>query len=58
MDIDSQEQSAERAELHFLAAMVDELMKGLLAQGIVSRPQLQAIENAVSERLGSVPRAW
>ena len=58
MDIDSEEQSSERAELHFLAALVDELMKGLHANGALTREQLQQIEATVSERVGSEPRAW
>ncbi len=48
----------ERAQLHFLAALVDELMKALLATGAMSRSQLQDIEIAVSARTGSAPRAW
>ena len=52
------ERADERAELHFLAALVDELMKALLASGTMSRAQLQEIENAVSTRTGSAPRAW
>jgi hypothetical protein len=58
MDIDSEEQSSERAELHFLAALVDELMKALHANGALTREQLQQIEAAVSDRVGSEPRAW
>jgi hypothetical protein len=58
MDIDSQEQSSERAELHFLAALVDELMKALVTNEVMTRAQLQAIENAVSTRLGTEPRNW
>jgi hypothetical protein len=58
MDVDSEEQSSERAELHFLAALVDELMKALLLNGLMNRRQLQAIENAVSERIGTEPRNW
>jgi hypothetical protein len=58
MDIDSEEQSSERAEIHFLAAVVDELMKALLLSGTLNRDQLQSIENAVSDRLGTEPRNW
>ena len=58
MDIDSNEQSSERAELHFLAALVDELMKALLSNGVMDRRQLQAVEDAVSRRVGSEPRTW
>ncbi len=58
MDIDSEAQSSERAELHFLAAFVDELMKTLHANHLVSREQLQQLEEAVSARIGTAPRAW
>jgi hypothetical protein len=58
MDIDSEEHASERAELHFLAALVDELMKALLANGVMTRAQLQDIEDAVSARTGAAPRGW
>lgn len=58
MDLDSQDQSSERAELHFLAALVDELMKALLTSEVKTRAQLQGIENAVSTRIGTEPRNW
>lgn len=58
MDVDSQDQSSERAELHFLAAMVDELMKSLLQNEVMTRSQLQEIEDAVSARIGTEPRVW
>lgn len=58
MDGASDDQDSERAELHFLAALTDELMRHLMDAGVLSRAQLQAIENAVAERTGSVPRAW
>lgn len=58
MDVDSEDQSSERAELHFLAALVDEIMNALLANEVMTRAQLQAIENAVSSRVGTPPRSW
>lgn len=58
MELDSEDQSSERAELHFLAALVDELMKALLANGVMTRAQLQEIEDEVGRRTGSEPRAW
>ena len=58
MDVDSQDQSSERAELHFLAALIDELMKALVLNGVMNRSQLQAVENAVSDRIGTEPRNW
>ena len=58
MQIDSEEQASERAELHFLAALVDELMKALHANQLMSREQLQQVEDAVCARIGTAPRAW
>ncbi len=58
MNIDSEEQVSERAELHFLAALVDELMKALHANRTMSRDQLQHIEEIVGARIGTEPRAW
>lgn len=58
MDIDSEDQVSERTELHFLAALVDELMKAMLDAGVMNRVQLQEVENAVSMRTGAPPRAW
>ena len=58
MEVDSQDQSSERAELHFLAALIDELMKALVLNGVMNRSQLQAVENAVSDRIGTEPRNW
>jgi hypothetical protein len=58
MDLDSQDQASERAELHFLAALIDELMKALLTNNVMTRTQLQVIEDAVSTRIGTEPRNW
>ena len=58
MDVDLEEHASERAELHFLAALVDEVMTALHAHGILSREQLQEIEDSTSERVGTAPRAW
>ena len=57
IDVDSEEQSSDRAELHLLATLVDEL-ESLLVRGVMDRGQLQAIENAVSKRIGTEPRNW
>lgn len=58
MEIENADRTSERTELHFLAALVDELMKALLTNGVMTRAQLQDVEEAVSIRLGSPPRAW
>lgn len=49
---------SERAEIHFLAALVDELMRKLLTAGVVSQADLNDIEAGVAARTGSAPRAW
>lgn len=49
---------SERAEIHFLAALVDELMRKLLTAGVVSQADLNDIEAEVAARTGSDPRAW
>jgi hypothetical protein len=53
----AKKQSPDRAELHLLATLVDEL-ESLLVRGVMDRGQLQAIENAVSKRIGTEPRNW
>lgn len=58
MEVDSEDQFSERAELHFLAALVDELMKALLTNEVMTRSQLQEVENLVSVRIGSEARTW
>ncbi|KQM51606.1 hypothetical protein ASE69_20645 [Sphingomonas sp. Leaf208] len=49
---------SERAEIHFLAALVDELMRKLLTAGVVSQADLNDIEASVAARTGTTPRAW
>lgn len=49
---------SERAELHFLAALVDELMRKLMLAGVMTQSDLNEIETAVAQRTGSVARAW
>ena len=49
---------SERTELHFLAALVDELMRKLLIAGVMTQGQLNEVEKAVAERMGTVGRAW
>lgn len=55
---EGEDTNSERAEVHFLAAMVDELMRRLPAAGALSRADLNEIEEAVAKRVGSTPRAW
>jgi len=49
---------SERAEIHFLAALVDELMRKLLTAGVVSQADLNDIEAGVAARTGTTSRAW
>ena len=46
------------AELHFLAALVDELMRKLRMADILTQAELNDIEGEVAKRIGNVPRAW
>jgi hypothetical protein len=48
----------ERDEVHFLAAIVDELIRRLVRTGAMTQADANAIESAVAERLGTSPRAW
>ena len=49
---------SERAEVHFLAALVDELMRKMLASGLVSQADLNEVEENVARRVGGKARAW
>jgi hypothetical protein len=49
---------AERAAVHRLVATVDELMRALLAKGVLDRDELNAIEAAVARRVGEAARLW
>ncbi len=58
MNADEDESTSERGELHFLAALTDELMRVLLTSGVLTRAQLNEIEAAVAKRTGTAPRPW
>jgi hypothetical protein len=58
MDEDVAETAEQRSELHFLAALNDELMRVLGQAGVLSREQLNAIEEAAAKRVGTLPRPW
>ena len=55
---DDEDSGDERGELHFLAALCDELMRALLTAGVLNRAQLNEIEVAVAKRVGTAPRGW
>jgi TPP-dependent pyruvate/acetoin dehydrogenase alpha subunit len=50
--------TSERAAVHRLAATVEELMRSLMAKGLLSRSELNAIEEAVAKRIDQAPRIW
>ena len=58
LNVDLEIIADERAELHHLAAFVDEMVRVLVTSEILTRAQVQEIENRVSARTGSPPRAW
>ncbi|MET0241179.1 MAG: hypothetical protein ABW184_14905 [Sphingobium sp.] len=58
MGEDDPDIASERAELDFLAALVDELMRKLLLAGVMTQGQLNEVEAAVAKRIGTVARAW
>jgi len=49
---------SERAEVHFLSALVDELMRKMLAAGVMTQADLNDVEAAAAKRVGGIPRAW
>ena len=58
MHMDEIDIASERGELHFLAALVDELMRKLHIAGLLNQADLNAIEEEVAKRVGNSPRAW
>jgi len=50
--------ASERGEIHFLAALLDELMRKMLLAGVLSQADLNEIELAAAKRVGGLPRAW
>ncbi len=55
---EGQDTASERAEIHFLAALVDELMRKLMLAGTLTKAELNEIEHTVAERVGVAPRGW
>lgn len=58
MDDDVSEAADQRSQLHFLAALTDELMRALRESGALTRAQLNSIEEAAAKRVGTTPRPW
>jgi hypothetical protein len=60
MDVNAagEDTGSARGEVHFLAALVDELMRKMLATGTLTQTELNEIEESVARRVGGTPRAW
>ena len=58
MDEDQDVSADQQTELHFLAALTEELMRVLGQSGALTRAQLNEIEEAAAKRVGGVPRPW
>jgi hypothetical protein len=60
MDVnaDGEDTGSERAEVHFLAALVDELMRKMMTAGVITQADLNEVEQAAARRVGSASRAW
>ena len=55
---EGEDTGSERREIHFLAALLDELMRKMLAAGALTQADLNEIESAAAKRVGGQPRAW
>lgn len=55
---EGEDTESERAEVHFLAALLDELMRKVLAAGVLTKADLNDVEAAAAKRVGGAPRAW
>jgi len=58
VNTDGEDTVSERGEIHFLAALLDELMRKMLAAGVLTQADLNDIESSVAKRVGGQPRAW
>jgi len=58
VNADGEDTGSERAEVHFLSALVDELMRKMLAAGVMTQADLNDVEAAAAKRVGGIPRAW
>ena len=58
VNTECEDTGSERREIHFLAALLDELMRKTLAAGALTQADLNEIESAAAKRVGGQPRAW
>lgn len=58
VNAEGEDTESERGDAHFLAALLDELMRKVLAAGLLSQSELNEIEAAAAKRVGGAPRAW
>jgi hypothetical protein len=58
VNTEGEDTGSERGQIHFLAALLDELMRKMLAAGALTQTELNEIESAAAKRVGGQPRAW
>ncbi|MBY9061662.1 hypothetical protein K7957_01785 [Sphingomonas yunnanensis] len=58
VNAEGEDTESERAEVHFLAALLDELMRKMLSAGVLTQADLNEVEAVAAKRVGGVPRAW
>jgi len=58
VNTEGEDTGSERREIHFLAALLDELMRKMLEAGALTQADLNDIESAAAKRVGGQPRAW
>lgn len=58
MNTEGQDTGSELGQIHFLAALLDKLMRKMLAAGALTQAELNEIELAAAKRVGGQPRTW
>lgn len=58
VNAEGEDTGSERGEIHFLAALLDEMMRKMLAAGVLTQADLNDVELAAAKRVGGLPRAW
>jgi hypothetical protein len=58
VNAEGEDTASERREIDFLAALLDELMRKMLAAGALTQGELNKIDAAAAKRVGGQPCAW
>ncbi len=58
VNAEGEDTGSERGEIHFHAALLDEMMRMLLTSGVLTQAQLNEIETAAAARVGARARTW